>query len=734
MNIAISFLLYTFAILTFIKGFEIYKRDYDVIHKKQYILYSITAFLSSVWSFGYAMLWIQTDPEMARAWRAFGMIGVLLLFDFVTEFMVQWLEGAGLFKLYVRVFSALAVFLWPFLIGEESVAFYRHETLGMTYRFSPNIWNTLYNAYSVIVGINLFLMCFYILKQSKRRKMRAIIRRIMICLIVVMLGMVFDTLLPIFGYDALPGSTLTQGIGVLMVSGVLDFQRKSEITVENISEFVYSSVNTPVLIYDEKGKFRIANNGAKDFFVGYSKDIEQKKINEIFDFRDTDFQFADKKMTLEAECKLNKRYCQVEISKIFDEYHDVIGCIVVLNDLTEKRDIIQRLQTSEHEADMANHAKSNFLARMSHEIRTPINGVIGMNEMILQKSTDEQIINYASMVKLSAHNLMELINDILDISKIEANHMVVENSIYSFKKLLKEVLLQGYVKSKEKGIDFGIEIKESIPETLNGDEKKLRQIISNLISNALKYTKEGFVHIIAEGIWKDEKYFIKIIVKDTGIGIAEENFDKIFEAFERIDYQKHQGIEGTGLGLAIVKSLLEIMEGEVTVRSEYGKGSEFEIIVPQKPVSEKSFDCIEMEGTDETEDGAQRISLSIPGKRILVVDDNEINRIVASELLAYTEAEIDTAESGKECLKLVTTNCYDFILLDHIMPEMDGIQVLQELRKIPDNNSKNAKIIVLTANAIQGARENYLSKGFDDYLSKPIDMTEVEKVLGKYLS
>lgn len=732
MNIAISALLYTFGILTLMKGFGIYKHDHDYIYKKQYVLYSFAAFFSSVWSFGYAMIWVQTDTDVARNWRAVGMVGVFMLFAFLTEFFVQWLENARLLKNYVRIIAISGIFLWPFVIGEESVTFYADGSIGMTYQFTQNIWNTLYNIYSVIVGLNLFIICFYILKRTKRKKLRVIINRLIKCIIVVMLGMLFDTLLPVFGFDALPGSTLTQGMGVILVAGVLDFQRKSEITVENMSQFVYSSVDTPVIIYDDKGRFRIANNGAMEFFVGYRKEIERKKICELFDVKENCFEFEEHKKSEEAECLLNKRYCHIGISKIFDEYSDVTGYIVVLNDLTEKRDIIRKLQVSEHEAEMASHAKSNFLARMSHEIRTPINGVLGMNEMILQKSADEQITEYAKFVKLSANNLMKLIDDILDISKIEANRMVVENSVYQFRKLLKELAIIGNVRAKEKGITFEMEIKGNIPEILNGDEKKFRQIAMNLISNAIKYTKAGKVRVVVEGILKNEKCFVKFVVKDTGIGIKEEYLDKIFDAFERGDSKMNEGIQGTGLGLSIVKSLVEIMEGEVYVRSEYGKGSEFEVVIPQRPVSEKTFDYIDIDRADDTEDGTQEITLKIPGKRILVVDDNEINRIVATELLAYTEAEIDVAESGKECLKLVTTNCYDFILLDHIMPDMDGIQTLQALRKMPDNNSKNAKVIVLTANAIQGAKEEYLSKGFDDYLSKPIDMAEVERVLEQY--
>ena len=343
-----------------------------------------------------------------------------------------------------------------------------------------------------------------------------------------------------------------------------------------------------------------------------------------------------------------------------------------------------------------------------------------------------KITEYAKLVKVSANNLMNLINDILDISKIEANRVVIENSDYKLKKLLKELAILGNVRAQEKGIRFEMEIKGNIPEILHGDDKKLRQIAINLIGNAVKYTKVGEVKVAIEGFWEKEKYFVRISVQDTGIGIREEHIEKIFDAFARVDSKMNEGIQGTGLGLSIVKSLVEIMEGEIHVRSEYGKGSNFEVVIPQRPVSEKTFNHVEIESIEDAGDTVHEISLKIPGKKILVVDDNEINRFVATELLAYTEAEIDKAESGKECLKLVAKNCYDFILLDHIMPEMDGIQTLQELRKMTDNNSKDAKIIVLTANAIQGAKEDYLSKGFDDYLSKPIDMADVEKVLGRY--
>lgn len=653
------------------------------------------------------------------------------MFFMATEFFMLWMEGATFLKAYFGIISGLGIFLWPFVIGKESVTFYRTD-VGMTYQFSQNMGNTLYNIYCVWVGLNFFWIIIRILRKAKRRKLKAIMKLLIWCVLVVMLGMVFDTVLPMFGFDALPGSTISQGIGILMISRVLEFQKTSEITIENLSKFIYYSVDTPVLIYDESGKFCIANEGAGDFFSKNQKELRTGFLWEIFDLSEQDMEFLGNKRIEEVECLLNNRYCQVEIDKIYDEYQEITGYIVVLNDLTEKRDFIQKLQLSEQEADRANHAKSDFLARMSHEIRTPINGIIGMNEMILKKNKDEQIAGYAEMMRLSANNLLGLVNEILDISKIEANHVEIENEEYSLLEVLKEIASIGYIKAGEKGIDFQVDVQEALPRRMYGDGKKLRQIVMNVVGNALKYTKEGYIILRAKGLEKENGYYLHIEVEDSGIGIKPEHIHKIFDVFERVDTKVNQGVEGTGLGLPIVKHLVRLMEGTITVESEYGKGSKFVIEIPQEPRGEMTFTDLQNAQKQEEANETEQMGLRIPNKRLLVVDDNEINQIVASELLAYTQAEIDVAGSGKECLELARQKRYDFILMDHIMPGMDGVETLAELQKMPDNMSKDAVMMVFTANAIEGARQEYLDMGFQDYLSKPIDVAQVERVLAKY--
>lgn len=735
MKYFLTFLIYTIAIITIKTGISMLK--YKSQSRKQYVIYAISAFCSGIWSIGFSMIWIQTNPEIARIWRAIGMIGVFCMFVALNELFLEWLQGAVILKIYSRVITLIGVCLWPFLIGPNSVSFATSSLMGMSYILTPNIWNTIYNVICVLVGVNYFLCCYIILKQAKSKKKKVFVKRVMICCVIVLVGMVFDTILPLFGIEAFPGSTITQGIGVLCMASVLNFRKKTEITVENISEFVYYSVDTPVMIYDEEGNFQIANSGANEFFAKADNDWRKKGIGEIFNLSKWDIAFRDEKVNTvlkEAECVLNKRYCQVQISKLYDEYHEIIGYIMVLNDLTEKRDFIEKLQESEKRADMANKAKTNFLARMSHEIRTPINGILGLNDMILQRSEEQKTIEHAHMVKISAQHLLELINDILDISKIEANKMEIMNNEYQLQKLLIELLASNEIRAKNKNLELSMEVINPLPCKVYGDEKKIRQIVLNIVSNAIKYTSKGSVQIKVSSYIEEEQFYLKFVVIDTGVGIEEKNLDRIFESFERVDTAKNIGIEGTGLGLAIVKNMITLLGGEVTVVSEYGVGSVFTVIFPQKIIEENYFDSLVMEGNRDEEKPADMVTLQIPNKKILVVDDNEINLIVASELLGYTKASVETVDGGIPCIEIIKKEKYDFILLDHIMPDMDGIKTLKEIKKLSEDENKSfhAIIIALTANAIEGSKEDYIKQGFDDYLPKPIDMNQVQEVLRKY--
>ncbi len=399
----------------------------------------------------------------------------------------------------------------------------------------------------------------------------------------------------------------------------------------------------------------------------------------------------------------------------------------------EKAKESDELREAKEEAENANKAKSQFLANMSHEIRTPIHGIMGMNEMVLREAQDENVRGYAKNIKHASENLLEIINGILDFSKIEAGRIEIEEGAYAVRGLLNDVVNMVAPIASKKGLEFEVVVDENLPAELYGDVGKIRQVMVNLLNNAVKYTNEGKITLTVRGNLVNDSINLKIKIKDTGIGIKEENIEKLFADFERVDTEKNKDIEGTGLGLAIVNRLIQYMGGKIKVTSEYGKGSTFSVCVPQKIIDRRAIGDYKMalEAVEISEEGIRTAGFVAPTAKILVVDDHEMNLLVLKNLLKESKAQVTTCGSGKECIELMIKNSYDVVFLDHMMPEMDGIETLEQL--IKKNLKKDSKIVALTANAIVGVKEMYLSKGFDDYLSKPIDTRNLEKLLLRFI-
>ncbi len=393
-------------------------------------------------------------------------------------------------------------------------------------------------------------------------------------------------------------------------------------------------------------------------------------------------------------------------------------------------DMLKVVEAKCDEAQNATKAKSNFLAHMSHEIRTPINAVIGMNEMILRESKDKDILKYASETKNAADSLLGIINDILDITKIEAGKLTPVYAEYKPAKLINNIYNLIRFKAEDKGLEFKVVVDERIPCRLRGDDIRLKQIVLNLLSNAVKYTRKGSVVFEVQYLGDGRLYFS---VKDTGIGIKEEDIELLFEAFARMDEKVNRNIEGTGLGLNITSSLLKMFGSKLEVASQYGTGSFFAFEIAQEIIDPTPIGKIDLSDV-EYERKSYMAQFSAPDAKVLVVDDNEMNRKVFINLLKKTKINISEAASGMECVEKIKQTRFDIIFMDHMMPVMDGIQALERVRNDEESLCKDVPVIALTANALAGAREFYLEAGFNNFLSKPINPQKLEKMISAVLS
>lgn len=492
-------------------------------------------------------------------------------------------------------------------------------------------------------------------------------------------------------------------------------------TVQIAKEDVVQTIDEGFFVIDIGKNLLFANDVALEILPELKIPNQQSRIiNQIYR--------SNKKII-----HLGRKQYSISVVPFYDK-NTLKGYNLWLFDKTEEQEYNKRLLELKEQAEEANKAKTMFLANMSHEIRTPMNAIMGTTEMILRENTSEAVENHANSIKNAGNILISIINDILDFSKIESGKMNVNDVDYKPGFLIKDITDSIRQKLDEKGVMFEIHVKDTLPKVLHGDETHVRQVFTNILTNAVKYTQRGYVAMNVDWELQNGLALVRVSVEDTGCGISEEHLKTLFNSFERADMIKNRTIEGTGLGLAITKRLIENMGGSISVKSTYGEGSIFSFYFYQGIVDfAPTGDYNVLTEKEEEELKSNNESFIAPMAKVLAVDDNITNIKVIQGILSMYQIRVDTATSGKECLEKLEKNHYHLILMDQMMPIMDGIETTHKIRELPDKEIRNIPVIALTANAIRGAREMFLENGFQDYISKPMDINILEKILRKYL-
>ena len=729
MGIFINCLAVVFSTIIAICGISYFMREKNAGALRYYML--VMGFFGALWSGGYGIMGFTETGEVAAVFRAVGLVGVAgfmmteaLMIAYMVE-LPKWL-----FRAYAMIFGIFAAVDLYFFIPDQHT-FVRLNGR-MCYYSTNSFGRMVHNIFLAFVAVTMIAMAILWVHKEKPKRQSYYVRAAILANIAILFSIIPDTILPMLGKPSFPSSAYGMFLTYMITWFWATRFNAFSITVGNLSQYIYESANTAILIFDEYFRLVLANPYGQEL-LGIKK-IENQKLMQLFQGTDAEFGrikdgiLRDNKGVAELVSVHGAISCSLNFSLARD-FHDDPYCIVCfVYDLTKEKNMLE-------EVVRANEAKSQFLANMSHEIRTPINGILGMDSVLLKECHDENLREYAKNIQSAGQSLLSIINDILDISKIESGKMEILTIRYQLFSVLNDCYNLTKIKLQNKPVSFIMQINEKLPSWLYGDEVRIRQIINNFLSNAVKYTKEGNITFELDFEEKtDEQILLVITVRDTGIGIKEEDLGKLFESFTRIEEKRNRNIEGTGLGLNLTKNLVNLMGGEVFAESTYGKGSCFTAKIPQKIADAKpmgDFGKRYQQYLSTSDD--DKLSFLAPDAKILVVDDVTMNLKVVEGLLKATKIQIDTAVSGSECLECVKTTPYQMIFLDHMMPEMDGLETLEHMKNLADNPNAQTPVIMLTANAIVGAKEEYIEAGFTDYLTKPIRETELLEMILKYL-
>ena len=746
MNLYISLLLFSVSFLVLIQGIQV--KWLNNRHSKQSSAYFAMCLSTYIWAGSLAIM-MFCPKEHSFFYANVSVLGAVGFVMSVLVFMLTFYQESKSYRVLRILCPIVGVVIWFLRLSGNGYIMVETQ-YGLFYKDRVCLGNYLfYFSIFVLSLIGVFVLAFH--RKQSELKREKICLSLWIALIIIYCVIINGVSFINMGKGA--ATTPLEGFGACVANlsfyFIANYLDMLELPKAKVDSYITSYLSTPVVFVDYTGRIIYYNESFRKFFhlenekifgehKFYENLVTEKTVDEAIEIV-TDQELHEG--VFPAKTLDGKRTLDIRYTIIRDHFGETRCVMNVINDVTDREELLVSLEKQTALAEenrlaavQANQAKGDFLANMSHEIRTPMNAIIGMNEMVMREEISPRAAQYSKDIYSAGQTLLAIINDILDFSKIESGKMEIVPVAYELSSLLNDVINMVIRKVNDKGLELVTEISPDIPHQLYGDEIRIRQVVLNLINNAVKYTEKGSVTLkVNFRKRRDEKMDLQISVIDTGIGIRGEDLDKLFNSFQRVDMSANRKIEGTGLGLSITKQLVEQMEGYIQVESVYGQGSTFSVSIPQKIMENAPIGDFANASANQHNDRKEEISFTAPDARILIVDDNKVNLTVAKGLIKDTGIQVDAVLSGEEALEKVKANKYHIILLDHMMPVMDGMETLMRMREQDENVSRDAVMIALTANAISGSRERYIAAGFTDYLSKPIDAQRYKEMLRKYL-